>query len=86
MTAKVTYRANPGFKAQLLNSQGAMQAVNVHAATIHSRACGMYAASNYVLRKARPGKVRCHAYVATGDIHAMRSNAKHMTLEKSLRG
>lgn len=81
----VTYRANPRFKPILLNSSGAMRVVNQHAARIHSRACGMFGASNYVLKKAsRPGKNRCHAFVATGDKHAMRSNALHMTLLKAM--
>ncbi len=83
----VRYVPNPDFKAQLLNSSGAMRVVNQHAEAIHARACGMFAASNYVLKKAaRPGKTRCHAFVATGDRHAMRSNALHMTLLKAMRG
>lgn len=81
----VRYVPNPDFKAYLLNSAGVMGVVNQHAAQIHSRACGMFGASNYVLKKAsRPGKTRCHAFVATGDIHAMRSNALHMTLLKAI--
>jgi len=82
----VRYRANKAFKAQLLNLPGTMQAVDACAVRILGRANSMFEASGYVMRKARPGKVRCHAYVATGDLHAMNSNARHMTLEKSLRG
>lgn len=84
MTANVTFKPNRAFKAELLNSAGAQQAVNTSARAILSTACGMYDASNYVMRQARPGKVRCHAFVTTGDVHAMRSNARHMTLVKSL--
>ena len=81
----VRYKPNPKFKSLILNSSGAMQVVNAHAARIHSRACSMFDASDYVLKKAsRAGRTRCHAFVATGDVHAMRSNALHMTLEKSL--
>jgi len=86
MTANVKFKANPAFKAVLLNSSGAQQVVNMYAARIHSVACGLYDASGYVMRKARPGKVRCHAYVATGDRHAMNSNVRHMTLLKAMRG
>lgn len=88
MTASnVRYKRNRAFASRTLNSSGAMQVVNAQAARIHSRACGMFDASNYVLKPAkRPGKNRCHAFVATGDVHAMRSNALHMTLEKALRG
>lgn len=84
MTASVTLKFNSAFKAALLNSPGVQQVVTTSARTVQSTASGMFEASNYVLRPARPGKVRCHAYVATGDLHAMRSNARHMTLMKSL--
>ena len=87
MTAsKVTYKPNKAFKAQLLNSGGVMAVVNERASGVLHRASGMFGATNYVMRSARAGKQRCHAFVATGDRYAMRSNALHMTLNKALGG
>lgn len=86
MTAKVRYSPNRGFKRVLLNSQQAMALVNEQATAIRSRASGMFGATNYILKTARPGKERCHAIVATGDRHAVNSNALHMTLQKSMKG
>lgn len=86
MMASVRYVPNRGFKAVLLNSAGVMAAVDEAAAPIQRRAASMFGATAYVLRKAQPGKVRCHAFVATADRHAMNSNAMHMTLQKALKG
>ncbi len=88
MTASVSvvYKPNAAFKPQLLNSAGVMAIVDEKAQGIRSRASGMFGATSYKLVKARAGKVRCHAYVVTGDLHAMRSNALHMTLNKALKG
>lgn len=86
MTASIRYVPNRGFKAWLLNAPGTMSEVGRAASAIHSRAVGMFGAANYVLKPPRAGKVRCHAIVATGDRHAVNSNALHMTLQKSLKG
>ena len=81
---KVVYKPNFAGIRSVLNGEGAQAAVNQAAQEIHGRACGMFGASNYGISEARPGKNRCHAIVYTADIYAIRSNALHQTLQKSI--
>ena len=74
------------YKTYLLNSDPVMRLVDELAEQVRTRASSMYGAERYVVKKAVRGPKRCHAVVATGDLHAIRSNAKHMTLLKSIKG
>ena len=82
----VKYKTNPNGMRELLNSPGMQQAVTEAAEGIQVRAQSMFGATNYGLSPARPGKNRCHAIVYTGDTYAIRSNALHQTLLKSIKG
>lgn len=86
VNAKVTYKTNPNGMRELLNGPGIQQAVTEAASGIQGRASSMFGATNYGLSPARPGKNRCHAIVYTGDTYAIRSNALHQTLLKSIKG
>ena len=83
-SATVRFKASDAYKPILLNSEPVMSLVNQLAYEIQSRASSMYGAERYVMKKAVKGPTRCHAIVATGDMHAVRSNAVHMTLLKSI--
>ncbi len=86
MTAKTKFVRNPTFKDTALNSAPVMSAVTELAYQIGARASGMFGAERYVVKPAVQGPHRCHAIVATGDLHAIRSNALHMTLNKAIGG
>lgn len=84
--AKVVYKTKPAGMRELLNGPGLQGAVTEAASGIQGRASSMFGASNYGLSPARPGKNRCHAIVYTADTYAIRSNALHNTLLKSIKG
>jgi len=84
--AKVVYKTKPAGMKMILNSAGMQAAVTQAAQGIQGRASSMFGASNYGLSPARPGKFRCHAIVYTADRYAIRSNALHQTLLKSIKG
>lgn len=82
--AKVTYKPKrAGFK-QLFNSREMCELCTEHAYEIANRANDMYDADGYEVDDGRPGKFRAHAIVYTGDLHTMRSQRLHNTLQKSL--
>ena len=83
---KVVYKPKKAGMRMILNSAGMQEAVTAAAREIQGRASSMFGADNYGLREAKPGKFRCHAFVYTGDLHAIRSNALHQTLQKSIGG
>ena len=80
----IAYRGKKDFKPKLLNSPSVMQLVDSCGEKVQRRANGMFYAKTYRLKKAKKGKTRCHAFVYTGSRVAMRDNAKHMTLKKSI--
>lgn len=81
---KITYK--PSSKARALLKNPAMGALLLaRAKIIAARANGMYAAKGYNMRL-KMGHERLRAYVYTGSMHAIRSNAKHNTLQKALGG
>ena len=80
----VKFKLKPSGVYEILNGAGAQALTTQAAQEIQGRASSMFGASNYGLSEARPGKHRCHAIVYTADLHAMRSNALHQTLQKSL--
>jgi hypothetical protein len=82
--AKVVYKTKKSGMRMVLNSEGMQRVVTQAARDIRSRANTMFGASSYGLSEARPGKMRCHAIVYTGDRYAMRSNAVHQTLLKAI--
>ncbi|ACV22571.1 Uncharacterised protein [Slackia heliotrinireducens] len=84
MTAKVTYRPNKAFARTVLNDGAVCALADAKADEICARAVGMYDATGYSVRKAKPGKKRCHAFVHTADMHAVNSNRVHSTLLKSI--
>ena len=86
MTARTKFVRNERFKDAALNSAPVMSAVTELAYDIGARASSMFGAERYVVKPAVRGPHRCHAIVATGDLHAVRSNALHMTLLKAMRG
>lgn len=77
------YVPNRAFARELLNSQLARAAVVARAKRVQYAANSMYGASGYGLRVGTRGK-RAHAFVYTGDAHAINSNHKHNTLVKAL--
>ena len=81
---KVVYKPKKAGMRMILNSAGMQAAVTAAAQEIQGRASSMFGASNYGISEARPGKFRCHAIVYTADIYAIRSNALHQTLQKSI--
>lgn len=83
-SAKVTYKPKRGGHRAFLNGDGACSLVTKEANAIASRANAMFDASGYAVKPGRPGKNRAHAIVYTGDLHTMRSNRLHNTLQKSL--
>ena len=83
-SVSVRFVPNGGYKSSLLNSEPVMALVDQLAYKVQGRASGMFGAQSYVVKRAVRGPKRCHAVVATGDRHAMRSNAMHMTLLKSI--
>ena len=82
--ATVRFKASDEYKPILLNSEPVMSLVNQLAYEIQGRASSMYGAERYIMKPAVKGRWRCHAIVATGDMHAVRSNALHMTLKKAI--
>ena len=82
--AKVTYKPKrSGFK-QMFNSPEICGLCTEKANEIAARANSMFDASGYEVSPGRPGKMRCHAVVYTGDMHSVNSNRLHNTLRKSL--
>ena len=69
----------------LAKSHGAEMACLDAAKGISARASAMYGATHYPVHSKSDGS-RARAYVAAGDLHAMRSNAKHNTLLKAMKG
>ena len=80
----IAYRGKKDFKPKLLNSPSVMRLVDSCGERVQKRASNMFYATSYRLKKAKKGKTRCHAFVVTGSHAAMRDNAKHMTLKKSI--
>lgn len=78
------YVKNRGFARQAMNGPGAIASVTEKANECQARAVSMYGAKNYQVSPGQKGKVSAHALVYTGDRYAMRSNALHNTLQKSL--
>lgn len=68
---------------KVANGRAVRKAVDARAEAIRGKAAGMYAADAYRIKKARPGKNRCHAIVYTADAHAINSNRLHGTLRKA---
>ena len=84
--ANVVYKPKKsGFK-QMLNSPELCDLCTTKANEVAMRANGMFDACGYEVSPGRPGKFRAHALVYTGDMHTMRSNRLHNTLQKSLDG
>ena len=82
----VDYKPNPKGIREVLNGDEACGICTQVANQIAGRANGMFDASGYIVDPGRPGKNRAHAIVYTGDIHTIRSNRLHNTLQKSLDG
>lgn len=74
---------NPSFPSELMNSYEVMDVINDETIQVKRRADGIGSAT-YGIRLASRGKNRCHAFVYTDNIRAIRSNAKHNTLVKAL--
>lgn len=77
------YPKKSGFK-KMFNSQEICDLCTQHAERIASRANSMYGATGYKVSPGRPGKMRAHAIVYTGDMHSVNSNRRHNTLLKAL--
>lgn len=77
------YAENRDGIRKVANGREAMRAVDARAKAIRDRAAGMYGADGYAVKKARPGRNRCHAIVHTADAHAINSNRLHGTLRKA---
>ena len=77
------YVENQGGIRRIANGREAMRAVDSRAKAIRDRAAGMYGAESYGIKKAKPGRNRCHAIVYTADRYAMNSNRLHGTLRKA---
>ena len=86
MASKTTYRPRSAGVREVLNSREACAMCTEKAQAIAARANGMFGASGYEVSPGRPGKVRAHAIVYTGDAHSVNSNRVHNTLQKSLQG
>lgn len=82
--AKVDYKPNRGGMRAVLNSGAMCDRCTAEARKVAARANGMFDASGYQVSPGRAGKNRAHALVYTGDLHTMRSNRLHNTLQKSL--
>lgn len=74
---------NPSFARDVMNSYEVMDVIDKKAIEVKRRADGIGSAT-YGIRLASRGKNRCHAFVYTDNIRAIRSNAKHNTLVKAL--
>lgn len=72
-----------GFK-QMFNAPEMCDLCSERAMDIADRANSMFGATGYEVSMARPGKMRCHAIVYTGDRYSMNSNRVHNTLLKAL--
>ena len=82
--ANVVYKPKKsGFK-QMFNSPELCDLCTAKANDVAMRANGMFDASGYEVSPGRPGKMRCHAIVYTGDMHSVNSNRVHNTLQKAL--
>lgn len=79
------YVPNRKFAKQAMNSPEMIAETTAKAEEICTTANSMYGASGYRVSPGRKGKVSAHALVYTGDRYAMRSNALHNTLQKSIR-
>jgi len=86
MASNFTYKPKKAGFREMFNSPEMCALVTQKAEEIAARANGMFDASGYEVSPGRPGKFRAHAIVYTGDIHSMRSNRLHNTLQKSLNG
>lgn len=83
-TTKVTYTPKL-VRGLILKSSRVRALVYSKAQEIASRANGMYGASGYGA-KVKDGSARVRGIVYTGDLHSIRSNHKHNTLQKALGG
>ena len=82
--ANVVYKPKKsGFK-QMFNSPELCDLCTAKAHEVAMRANSMFDASGYEVSPGRPGKMRCHAIVYTGDMHSVNSNRVHNTLQKAL--
>lgn len=79
------YVPNRSFARRAMKSEQAHKLVGAKAEEICERANGMYGAQSYMVKPPMNGKVSVHALVYTGDEYAIRSNALHNTLQKSIR-
>lgn len=82
--ANVVYKPKKSGFRQVFNSPEMCDLCTVKANEVAARANGMYDASGYEVSPGRPGKMRCHAIVYTGDMHSVNSNRVHNTLLKAL--
>lgn len=80
----VRYVPNRGFARKVMKSDQVSALVGQEADEVCARASSMFDASSYGVSGPRNEKVSAHAYVHTGDRHAMRSNRLHNTLQKAL--
>lgn len=77
------YQPKSAGMKMILKSPASLALVSAKAARVAQKANSMYGASSYKVH-AKMGAERAHAFVYTGDRYAMRSNAKHNTLQKAM--
>lgn len=78
------YRPNK-IRSAVLKSRPVQAMLLAKAQIIATRANGMYGAKGYKT-KIKVGQTRARAVVYTGNLHTMRSNVKHNTLQKAIGG
>ena len=83
--ASVDYKPNPKGVKEMLNTQAVRNLLMKSAGELAERANGMYDASGYGVAAGSRSEFP-KAFVYTGDIHTIRSNRLHMTLEKVIYG
>lgn len=84
--ADITLDYKPGNARTIILKSAAIQAMLLaKAQIIATRANGMYGAKGYKA-KIKVGQTRARAVVYTGNMHTIRSNVKHNTLQKALGG
>lgn len=86
--ARIRIQTHRTGMTEVLTSPGVLGEIDRQAKHVASVANGMHNAKGYVGDAIIGGgsKPRAHGMVKTGDRHAKRSNAKHNTLLKALRG
>ncbi|KXB34381.1 hypothetical protein HMPREF3192_00933 [Atopobium deltae] len=83
-TVKLKYKPNK-VRTAILSSIATKALIRAKAERIAKKANAMYGAKGYRVR-IKQGQTRARAYVYTGDLHSMRSNRIHNTLQKALGG